>query len=89
MNVLVLNAGSSSLRFELIRTDPELMGRDEDERLAGGMIERIGGQALVQFEARGRPPTREATPIRDYRTAISRVLTWLACEESGVTIDGM
>ncbi len=89
MNVLVLNAGSSSLKFELIRTDAERMARDEDERLAGGEVERIGGHALVRFEAAGRAAVREAAPVRDHRTAVARVLDWLASETSGVPIGGV
>lgn len=77
MNVLVLNAGSSSLKFELIRTDPERMARDGDERLAGGAIERIGGYAVLAFRAAGRPARREASPVRDHRAAVGRVLGWL------------
>ena len=43
MNVLVLNAGSSSLKFQVIATDLEHIQRDADERLCRGYVERIGG----------------------------------------------
>lgn len=89
MNVLVLNAGSSSLKFQLISTDPESSERNEDKRLAGGIIERIGGQALLTFEAEGRPPRREAASVRDHRAAVDRVLRWLTSPESGVPIKGI
>jgi acetate kinase len=36
MNVLVLNAGSSSLKFQVIVTDLEHIPRDGDERLCRG-----------------------------------------------------
>lgn len=89
MNVLVLNSGSSSLKFQLIRTDPDLAGRDGDERLARGMVDRIGGQALLTFQAAGRPARRETTPVRDHRTAVEEVLRWIASEASGVPIAGL
>ena len=89
MNVLVLNAGSSSLKFELIRTDLERIARDADERLAGGIIERIGGQALLTIEAAGRPTRREASPVRDHRAAVERVLRWIGSEDSGLEIGGI
>jgi acetate kinase len=89
MNILVLNAGSSSLKFQLIRTDPERLERDEDETLARGMIDRIGGQALLTFEARGEPPQRQAASVRDHRSAVERVLRWLTSAESGVAIEGV
>ena len=47
MNVLVLNAGSSTLKFQLIRTDAERISEDADERLADGVVERIGGEAVI------------------------------------------
>lgn len=89
MNVLVLNAGSSSLKFQLIRTDPERLASDEDECLAKGVIDRIGGQALLTFQALGEPPRREAASIRDHRSAVERVLRWITSAESGVPIEGV
>ncbi len=46
MNVLVLNCGSSTVKFQLIATDLDRIAADTDERLARGLIERIGGEAL-------------------------------------------
>jgi acetate kinase len=89
MNVLVLNAGSSSLKFQLIRTDPERLERDQDECLAKGVIDRIGGQALLTFTALGQPPQRQAASVRDHRSAVERVLRWITSAESGVPIDGI
>ena len=43
MNVLVLNAGSSTLKFQLVETDGEAIAANRDRRLARGQIERIGG----------------------------------------------
>ena len=43
MHVLVLNVGSSSLKFQLIRTDADRIATEADERLARGQVERIGG----------------------------------------------
>ena len=76
MNVLVVNSGSSSLKFQLIETSPEQIEADSDRCLARGIIERIGGQALIDLRAEGQPPLREAAPIRDHRQAVDRVLHW-------------
>ena len=38
MNILVLNAGSSSLKFQVISTDLERIQRDGDERLCKGYV---------------------------------------------------
>jgi acetate kinase len=76
MNILVLNAGSSSLKWQLIRTDEQRIAHDTDERLAGGSIERIGSQALIRFH--GPNVTHNtAQPVRDHRTAVDTVLRWI------------
>jgi acetate kinase len=53
------------------------MAQDKDERLARGVIERIGSEALLTFEAEGRPARKLAEPLRDHRAALDRVLRWL------------
>jgi acetate kinase len=77
MNVLVLNAGSSTLKFRVIRTDEARIEHDGDERLASGVVDRIGGEALITFQADGREPERSARPVRDHRDAVDTILRWL------------
>jgi acetate kinase len=74
VNVLVLNAGSSSLKFQLIRTDQERILADGDERLARGVIDRIGGEALISFQAEGRSARRSTAAVRDHRSAVETAL---------------
>ena len=45
MNVLVLNVGSATLKFQVVCTDEARIASDGDEKLARGQIERIGGDA--------------------------------------------
>lgn len=89
MNVLVLNAGSSSLKFKLIRTDPEAMARDADQRLASGEIERIGGEAILTFRIGEGPPVRKVEPVRDHFTAVSRALSWIVGQGAEAGIEGL
>ena len=84
MNVLVLNCGSSSVKFQLIATDLERMEQDADKRLAHGLIERVGGAGIVTFIAEGKPPRRFAEPVRDTRAAVEMILRWAVSEDSGV-----
>ncbi|MDQ3797909.1 MAG: acetate kinase [Acidobacteriota bacterium] len=84
MNVLVLNCGSSSLKFQLIATDLERIAQDADRRLASGQIERIGGAAIITFTAEGSAPQRSAAPVRDIREALETVLRWVTSEAAGV-----
>ena len=87
MNVLVLNCGSSSLKFQLISTSLEKIDARADRTLARGHIERIGGAALLTFEAEGSEPLKSARPIRDIRAALDAVLQWIGSEDA--KIDGV
>jgi len=70
VNVLVLNCGSSSLKFQVIETDLDLIERDADRTLASGVIERIGSEALITVRAPGAPVLKRAEPLRDHRAAL-------------------
>jgi acetate kinase len=84
MNVLVLNCGSSSVRFQLIDTDLEKIEADADRRLAHGSVDRVGGHALISLQAAGRPKVIEDAPLRDHRAAVEWVLRWVVSSESGI-----
>ena len=86
MNILVLNVGSSSIKFQLIDTDGAAIAAATDRRLARGQIERIGGEAILSFSAAGRPPVKSAAPIRDHTAAVEHIIAWLVSEGSGVAI---
>src|SRR5512132_2796069 len=85
MNVLVLNCGSSSVKFQLIGTDLERIEQNSDERLAHGIIERIGGAGVITFTAQGGTLPRSAAPVRDTRAAVEMLLRWIVLDESGVS----
>lgn len=84
MNVLVLNCGSSSVKFQLVATDLDLIAKNADRRLAWGVVERVGSESIVTFEAQGRPKLRTAEPLRDHRAALERILRWVVSPEAGV-----
>ena len=84
MNVLVLNVGSSTLKFQLIRTDADRIAQATDERLARGQIERIGGEAILTLEAGSREPERGVASLRNHAAAVDHLLHWLTDAASGV-----
>jgi acetate kinase len=86
MNVLVLNVGSSTVKFQLIRTDEERIAQDGDEKLATGVVERIGGEAVLSLWTEGAGGSRTTASIRDIRAGIDWILKWLASDESGADI---
>ena len=78
MKVLVINCGSSSLKYQLIDMSTE-------ESLAQGLVERIGieGSVLTQ-KVEGRDKYIIKQPMADHKDAIKLVLEALVDEKNGV-----
>lgn len=78
MNILVINCGSSSLKFQLIDATDEKL-------IAKGLCERIGieGSQLVYAPTGGEKVTA-VTPMGDHTEAIRLVLEALTNEKNGV-----
>lgn len=78
MKILVINAGSSSIKYQLYNMKDESV-------LASGRVERIGTEsAIVTHEPAGKPGVREVSEILDHVTAVRRVLDLLLHREHGV-----
>jgi acetate kinase len=84
MNVLVLNAGSSSLKFQLIATDREHIQQGTDERVCRGEFERIGGEAILTVGTEKSPKQKFTAPLADLSAALEYLIRWIA-SESGIT----
>ena len=79
MKILVLNAGSSSLKYRLFVMPAE-------ETLAIGMIERMGeadGWARFRHQVQGHPPRVGEIFCRDHRQALEMVLDQLSDPRRG------
>ncbi|MGL5416639.1 MAG: acetate kinase [Clostridium sp.] len=78
MKILVINCGSSSLKYQLIDMNNE-------EALAQGLVERIGiqGSVLTQ-KVDGRDKYVVETEMKDHKDAIKLVLDTLIDEKNGV-----
>ena len=85
MNILVLNSGSSTLKFQIIATDLERIQKDADERLLRGEVERIGGEAIVTVQMGEGPKQKFTASLRDIPAALDFVIRWMASDHSGVT----
>ena len=78
MRVLVINAGSSSLKYQLYDMTDESV-------LAAGRVERIGmDSAILTHEPQRKAEVREVSEILDHTTAIRKVLAILVHKEHGV-----
>jgi acetate kinase len=85
MNVLVLNAGSSSLKFQLIATDREHIQKGTDERICRGEVERIGGEAIVTVETEKSARQKFTASLADLSAALEYLIRWIASEQSGIS----
>jgi acetate kinase len=84
MNVLVLNSGSSSLKFQLIVTDKERIRQNADRRLCKGDIERIGGEAIVTVQVGAQEKSVFTAPLINLAAALDFLVRWIVSEQSGV-----
>ena len=84
MNVLVVNSGSSSLKFQVISTDLDRIREHKDERLCWGEVEGIGGAAIVRFRRRNGPTQTLTSSLRDIAGTLEYVVRYLTSDRSGV-----
>ena len=84
MNVLVLNSGSSSLKFQIIATDLEQIKAYKDDRILRGEVEGVGGEAIVKIRYRKEPGKTLTAPLRDMDAALDYLLRYIASERSGI-----
>jgi acetate kinase len=85
MNVFVLNAGSSSLKFQVIATDLDRIQQHRDERICRGEVERIGGEAIVTFQKGAESRQKFTAALRDISAALDYLVRFIASEKSGVS----
>jgi acetate kinase len=85
MNVLVLNAGSSSLKFQVIATDMDRIEKRQDQRLCRGEVERTGGEAIITFQAKDNPKQKFTAALRDIPASLDYLVRYIASDQSGVT----
>lgn len=77
MNVLVINCGSSSLKYQLIESETENV-------LASGLCERIKIDGSFTYKRPGKDKIKFDTPMPDHTAAIKVVLDQLTDVENGV-----
>ena len=78
MNILVINCGSSSLKFQLINSETE-------QCIAKGLCERIGiDGSMITYAPEGGEKEKTVTPMPDHTEAIRLVLEALTNPKTGV-----
>lgn len=77
MNILVINCGSSSLKYQLIDMNGEKV-------LAKGLVERIGIEgSKIKHEATGKEKVVIEEPMKDHKRALELVLSAIVHKEYG------
>ncbi len=78
MNILVINCGSSSLKFQMIDSDSE-------QCIAKGICDRIGIEgSFIAYTPAGGDKEQKETPMPDQTEAIRLVLEAVSNEKTGV-----
>lgn len=78
MNILVINCGSSSLKYQVINSDTE-------QCIAKGLCERIGiDGSQISYQPAGGEKEVNVTPMPDHTEAIRLVLEALTNDRTGV-----
>ncbi len=85
MNVLVLNSGSSSLKFQIIATDLEQIKEQKDDRICKGELEGIGGEAVIRIRHRDEPARTFTAALRDVGAALDYLMRYIASDQSGIS----
>ena len=81
MIILVLNCGSSSLKYQLL----DMKNDEVYDLLAKGLVERIGMETgCLKHQASGKDKFEKEMPIEDHTVAIKAVLEALLDKEFGV-----
>ena len=81
MKILVINNGSSTIKYQLFDTE-------QDASLAGGLLERIGeAQSRLEHTAAGRAPLVETAPVPAHRQGMLRIAALLTDPAHGVIRD--
>ncbi|MBA4495141.1 acetate/propionate family kinase [Paenactinomyces guangxiensis] len=78
MKILVINCGSSSIKYQLFEMADESV-------LASGLVEKIGTEsAIIKHEIPGKDEKVVTGEILDHRAGLNRVLSLLMSKEDGV-----
>ena len=81
MIILVLNCGSSSLKYQLL----DMRSNDDFSLLAKGLVERIGMEmGDITHTVTGREKEKLRLPIKDHAEGINQVLALLTDKDKGI-----
>ena len=83
MKILVLNCGSSSIKYKVFQAE----GDQRLGELASGLIDRVGAQTSTLTHRRNKEPFISNLRVRDHREGLEEVLRILTSSKYGVITD--
>jgi acetate kinase len=85
MKILVLNCGSSTLKFQVIETD----GLPASGKRARGLVDRIGGLAAYSFKAEDGVAQEKTLAVANHEVAVGLVIDWLRSRPELSAVDAI
>lgn len=77
MNILILNSGSSSIKFQLIQMPSE-------EIMCSGLVERIGNEDAILKYKTNQLDIQQTENLKDHKEALQKIVVLLGHPEMGV-----
>lgn len=83
MKILVINCGSSTIKFQVISASGDEGDLGKQRKLARGLIDRLGGEATCDFSVLNGASLREQGAIHNHEEGVRRIIDWLHAGSDG------
>ncbi|HEX2227317.1 MAG TPA: acetate kinase [Candidatus Binatia bacterium] len=87
MQVLVLNCGSSTVKFQLLELGGDAVSAASIRWLARGMVDRFGADAMLRFESAGNPAEKKPTSAYNHGEAVEAIFGRLKSDSNAPEFD--
>jgi acetate kinase len=87
LNILVLNCGTASVKFQVAAVEPERLALDGHHSLARGAVGPVGGEAVLRIDVPGRPVEHKSVWPSTHEAAVRRIIEW--CHDAGFFFDAV
>lgn len=84
MNILVFNAGSASLKFEVIQAESTINTPNQGRKLVSGIIEEIGKDTVLSQLKGKQVIHQQSITAQNYEEATYCALEWLTQQQNNV-----
>ena len=89
MNILVINSGSSTVKFQVVETTDATGDLLRQQKLARGLVDRIGAGASYRFECLGRSTQSGSLPVGNHEEAVRSIIHWLRSDGHDLALDAV